>query len=174
MFVFNGELRGVRVKADGRIGAEKIFNYVKRFDRGDLGAALERYDVVWFRLAPRIDAFTTAFYDRLFLREPAVRRLFPANLREQRLKLADALELAVRSLGHQIGLVPLLESLGEKHAAYGVTEAHFTLVGEVLIATLERFEGEHWTEATAAAWARAYAEIASAMQRGLRRAVGSF
>jgi len=42
VFIFNGELNGVRIKADGRIGAEKIFNYVKRFDRGDLFAAVER------------------------------------------------------------------------------------------------------------------------------------
>lgn len=42
VFIFNGELRGVRIKEDGRIGAEKIFNYVKRFDRGDMLEALRR------------------------------------------------------------------------------------------------------------------------------------
>ncbi|NKC13675.1 MAG: hypothetical protein GKR94_16245 [Gammaproteobacteria bacterium] len=42
VFSFNGELRGVRIKEQGRIGAEKIFNYIKRFDKGDLGAAIER------------------------------------------------------------------------------------------------------------------------------------
>ena len=42
MFVFNGELQGVRIRQAGRIGAEKVFNYVKRFDRGDLGRALAR------------------------------------------------------------------------------------------------------------------------------------
>ncbi len=42
VFAFNGELRGVRVKAQGRIGAEKIFNYIKRFNKGDLEEALVR------------------------------------------------------------------------------------------------------------------------------------
>ena len=42
VFIFNGELHGVRIKERGRIGAEKIFNFVKRFDRGDFGLALER------------------------------------------------------------------------------------------------------------------------------------
>lgn len=42
VFAFNGELRGVRIKERGRIGAEKIFNYIKRFDRGDMKAAVER------------------------------------------------------------------------------------------------------------------------------------
>ena len=42
VFLFNGELRGVKVKAEGRIGAEKIFNYIKRFNRGDVAAAVRR------------------------------------------------------------------------------------------------------------------------------------
>jgi len=39
MFIFNGELRGVRIKSEGRIGAEKIYNYIRRFDQGDKCAA---------------------------------------------------------------------------------------------------------------------------------------
>ncbi len=42
VFIFNGELRGVRINSDGRIGAEKIYNYIRRFDRGDKLAALDR------------------------------------------------------------------------------------------------------------------------------------
>jgi len=39
VFIFNGELRGVRIKSEGRIGAEKIYNYIRRFDQGDKYAA---------------------------------------------------------------------------------------------------------------------------------------
>ncbi|MBU0474761.1 MAG: hypothetical protein KKF62_11425 [Bacteroidetes bacterium] len=42
VFIFNGELRGVKIKADGRIGAEKIFNFVKRFDSIGMKAALPK------------------------------------------------------------------------------------------------------------------------------------
>jgi glutamine amidotransferase len=42
VFVFNGELRGVRIKAEGRIGAEKVFNFIKRLDQGNLQEGLER------------------------------------------------------------------------------------------------------------------------------------
>jgi predicted glutamine amidotransferase len=42
MFAFNGELRGVRIREHGRIGAEKVFNYIKRFDKGDMLHALRR------------------------------------------------------------------------------------------------------------------------------------
>jgi glutamine amidotransferase len=40
VFIFNGELRGVKIRAEGRIGAEKIFNYIRRFDQGDTRTAL--------------------------------------------------------------------------------------------------------------------------------------
>ena len=42
VFIFNGELRGVKIKEEGRIGAEKIFNFIRRFDTGDTLAALKK------------------------------------------------------------------------------------------------------------------------------------
>jgi glutamine amidotransferase len=42
VFIFNGELQGVRITEDGRIGAEKLFRVIKRFYRGDLGTALRQ------------------------------------------------------------------------------------------------------------------------------------
>ena len=42
IFIFNGELRGVRIKSEGRIGAEKIYNYIQRFDKGDKCAATDK------------------------------------------------------------------------------------------------------------------------------------
>ncbi len=42
VFVFNGELRGVKIKESGRIGAEKIFNYIKKFDKGDFLQTLKK------------------------------------------------------------------------------------------------------------------------------------
>jgi glutamine amidotransferase len=40
VFIFNGELRGVKIREEGRIGAEKIFNYIRRFDKDDTRNAL--------------------------------------------------------------------------------------------------------------------------------------
>ena len=42
IFIFNGELRGVKIKSEGRIGAEKIFNYIKRFDKGNINDAISK------------------------------------------------------------------------------------------------------------------------------------
>lgn len=47
VFIFNGELRGVRIRAEGRIGAEKIFNTFLKLDKGDLLEAVQRgYKVI--------------------------------------------------------------------------------------------------------------------------------
>ena len=40
VFIFNGQLSGVKIREEGRIGAEKIFNYIKRFDKGSIKDAL--------------------------------------------------------------------------------------------------------------------------------------
>ena len=42
IFIFNGELRGVKIKAEGRIGAEKIFNFIKRFNKDGMANALPK------------------------------------------------------------------------------------------------------------------------------------
>jgi predicted glutamine amidotransferase len=41
-FIFNGELHGVRLRAEGRIGAEKIYNLIRRFDEGDKMEAIRK------------------------------------------------------------------------------------------------------------------------------------
>ena len=47
VFIFNGELSGVRIREQGRIGAEKIFNYTKRFaHHGALPGLSKAVDVI--------------------------------------------------------------------------------------------------------------------------------
>lgn len=42
VFAFNGELQGVRIRSEGRIGAEKIFNVIKRFGEKNMQESLSR------------------------------------------------------------------------------------------------------------------------------------
>jgi len=42
VFIFNGELNGVRIREEGRIGAEKIFNYTRRFSHLSALPALKK------------------------------------------------------------------------------------------------------------------------------------
>lgn len=42
IFIFNGELNGVKIKSEGRIGSEKIFNFIKRFNKNNMLEALRK------------------------------------------------------------------------------------------------------------------------------------
>jgi predicted glutamine amidotransferase len=42
IYIFNGELHGVKIKEEGRIGAEKIFNFILRFNKGNMLEALQK------------------------------------------------------------------------------------------------------------------------------------
>lgn len=42
VYIFNGELHGVKIKESGRTGAEKIFNFIQRFDQYDMPDALQK------------------------------------------------------------------------------------------------------------------------------------
>jgi len=64
VFVFNGELHGVRLRVPGRIGAEKVFNLIRRFDHGDLEAALHRTIAVMSKRARYIRALNVLMSDK--------------------------------------------------------------------------------------------------------------
>ncbi|WP_437671689.1 alpha/beta fold hydrolase [Sorangium sp. So ce131] len=128
------------------------------------------------RLAPRAEALVARFYERLFAREPALRGLFPPDMREQRMKLAATLQLVVDNLRAPDKLIEMLEALGHRHAGYDALPEHFDAVGRALLEALEELEGDAWGPAAARAWSGAYAQIAEAMRRGLeagRRASGA-
>lgn len=63
VFIFNGELRGVKIKSDGRIGAEKIYNYVRRMDKGDKQAALAKAVSIIEKRTSYIRAMNIIFSD---------------------------------------------------------------------------------------------------------------
>jgi len=47
VFIFNGELNGVRIREEGRIGAEKVFNYTRRFShQGPLAGLKKSVEVI--------------------------------------------------------------------------------------------------------------------------------
>jgi glutamine amidotransferase len=42
VFIFNGELHGVKIKVNGKLGAEKIFNFILRFTKDDIQSAIQK------------------------------------------------------------------------------------------------------------------------------------
>jgi pimeloyl-ACP methyl ester carboxylesterase/hemoglobin-like flavoprotein len=118
------------------------------------------------RIAPRGDEFCARVYQRLFTACPELRPLFRTDMTAQRRKLLGALMAVVDNLQAPGRLIPLLEDLGRRHAGYGVTPDSFDALGAALLGAIADFD-DQLDESCAAAWRRAYAQIAQAMQRGL-------
>ncbi len=64
VFIFNGELRGVRIKSEGRIGAEKIYNYVRRLDKGDKLEAMRKSAAIIARRTSYVRAMNIVLADK--------------------------------------------------------------------------------------------------------------
>jgi hemoglobin-like flavoprotein len=106
------------------------------------------------------------FYERLFYMAPSLRRMFPADMRDQKRKLMVMIATAVQSLTDLETLMPQLMELGARHATYGVKDSHYKAVGDALIWTLERGLADAFTPEVERAWLRVYLLIAATMQAG--------
>ena len=126
----------------------------------------------WPAVAERHDLLTARFYDHLFAIDESAARLFTGvDMAAQRVKLAQTLTVVVRSLDDLDRLLPAVAALGKRHTQYGVEDRHFDSVGEALLRALTDTLGDGFTTAVHAAWAEAYALLASVMRRALVRDV---
>ncbi|MCD2422761.1 globin domain-containing protein [Niabella pedocola] len=104
-----------------------------------------------------------AFYGKLFADSPGLRKLFPANMEAQYRKLLVSLNVLVARLENKDEIAGYLAALAKRHAGYGVKEAHYMLVGNALLWTLQQGLGNDWNADVAAAWAALYQEVADIM-----------
>lgn len=108
------------------------------------------------------------FYQRLFEIAPETRDLFRREMGAQERKLIQMLGVAVGMLSDPKALDIVLQSLGKRHAGYGVQDGHFVQVGEALMWMLERICGEDFTPQVRDCWAAAYGYMAYIMKRAIR------
>jgi hemoglobin-like flavoprotein len=88
----------------------------------------------------------------------------------QKMKLMTMLAAAVVGLHDLNTLVPQVKALGARHANYGVTVAHYSIVADALMWTLERGLGDDFTAEVRSAWAKVYGILAGTMQAGAAEA----
>ena len=110
------------------------------------------------------DIAAEMFYTQLFRMDPTLIRLFKGEMREQGQKLMYALRLAVSGLDRLDKVAPALETLGRKHAEYGVEDKDYETVGAAFIATLEKGLGPGFTPEIREAWRAVYDLLASIMR----------
>jgi hemoglobin-like flavoprotein len=116
-------------------------------------------------VAPIADQAADLFYDRLFQLDPTLRGMFKGDMAEQKRKLMTMLTVAVNSLTRPESLLPAVQSLGRRHAGYGVENRHYETVGAALLWTLEKGLGEAFTPEVEAAWVAVYTLLATTMQQ---------
>jgi hemoglobin-like flavoprotein len=115
------------------------------------------------QVTPIADQAATIFYDRLFEIAPSVRPLFKGDMAEQRRKLIAMLATVINGLGDLNSILPAASALAKRHVGYGVNAAHYAVVGDALLWTLERGLGPAWTKDVAAAWTTTYTTLADFM-----------
>ena len=120
----------------------------------------ESFDLVE-PIAPQAAAL---FYANLFAADPSVKPLFRGDMIVQGERLMKMIGVAVSKLGEPEVLMPALQALGQRHAGYGVRDAHYDSVGTALLTTLRQGLGVAYTEEVQAAWIEVYGVIASTMK----------
>ena len=108
------------------------------------------------------------FYDHLFRADPTLRPLFKGDMTHQGQRLMGMIGSALQLLDRPAALLPVLRSLGARHAGYRVREEHYDTVGTALILTLEQGLGAAFTAEARAAWVDLYGVIARTMLEGAR------
>lgn len=121
-------------------------------------------------VVPISAAVSDAFYDRLFTVAPAVRPMFRNDIKLQGEKLVMMLATVVADLDRPDRLVPAAEALALRHVGYGTREAHYAVVGDVLIWTLEQKLGPRFTPEVRDAWGAAYGALSNVMISAARLA----
>lgn len=133
-------------------------------------AQIQLVQTSFAKVAPIATVAADLFYARLFEIDPSLKPLFKGDLKRQGQMLMSMIGTAVRGLSNPDGLIPVLRNLGQRHAAYGVTDAHYATVATALIWTLEQGMGADFTPEVRGAWVAAYELMADTMMQAAREA----
>jgi len=118
----------------------------------------------WAQVAPMGEAAVLMFYERLFFVDPSLRIMFRGDMKRQSRKVLEMMSFTVDGLNRVHEIVPVVQSLGRRHAEYGVRDEHYGIVGAALLWTLAQGLGSAFTPAVREAWTAAYALLADTMK----------
>lgn len=122
----------------------------------------------WSLIEPIAPRAAELFYRELFALDPSLKPLFRHDLVVQGDKLMKMVGLAVKLLDQPQLLLPALQTLGRRHADYGVRDEHYDTAGTALLATLQQGLGVAFTPEVREAWIDVYGVIARTMKAAAR------
>jgi hemoglobin-like flavoprotein len=106
------------------------------------------------------------FYRRLFTLAPELRPLFKTDIEVQARKLMDMLGVLITMIERAAALEAELRELGARHAAYGVRNSHYQIVGRALLDMLAEVCGNAFTPEVRDAWTALYDAVSAGMKAG--------
>lgn len=117
----------------------------------------------WEKVLPIAPQAGALFYNNLFALNPDLKALFRGDMAAQSQKLMAMIAVAVNKLDDPASLIPVLQSMGKRHASYGVNDQHYETVGAALVTTLSQGLGEEFTASVRAAWIDVYGVMSKVM-----------
>ena len=117
------------------------------------------------QILPLADTVAELFYQRLFDLDPSLRGMFKGNMKTQGRKLMATLKMAIHFLDRLDELIPVLQTLGQRHVGYGVTDAHYDTVAEALLWSLAWGLRDDFRPEVKDAWVEAYTLMAEVMKQ---------
>jgi hemoglobin-like flavoprotein len=114
----------------------------------------------------RAELVALLFYKRLFELVPELQPRFGPDLEAQMEKFLQLLQTSVLLMDSPELLVPTLESLGRRHAVYGVRDEHYPAIGQAFIWALGEALGRELNKDAVLAWAAFYEFLSATKQNG--------
>ncbi len=117
----------------------------------------------WEYILKNVPQAGELFYSRLFDVNPNLRPMFSPDVKTQAQKLVSMITFAVRKLNTLDEVISDVQALGRRHGNYGVQPAHYAMVADSLLWTLEKGLGERWTREMIEAWVSLYSTLSGIM-----------
>lgn len=110
------------------------------------------------------ELFVKNFYSDLFDLAPDVEHLFKNTSKEkQGEKLYEALVLLVENLESPEVIKDMLKPLGRAHVGFGVQPKHYNVVGQCLVSSIKKLNGDSWNAEVEKAWLDTYGVVTQIM-----------
>lgn len=109
-------------------------------------------------LRPHAQRMSDLFYQQLFLRDPALERIFRPDPGPRLTKFTSMLS-TFDNLKHLDKIAPAIIALGRRHITYGVRAEHYGNGEEAFMAALRAVRGSELTREEWYAWKAMFAEI---------------
>ncbi len=130
---------------------------------------VSRVRQTWTLILPQRKSVCRNFYHRLFARHPELRPLFKSDVDDQADLFVTMINTVISALEHPERVRPLIETLGSRHADYGVHPDDYAKFEQVLIETLREALDDDLDADAQAAWREVFEALSQTMQAGAVR-----